>query len=163
MKESGHSSDGGDKPIIITMEELHSHGGTPPGWRFRIPEGDVAGGREAFVKMECFACHNIDGEKFPKKEKDPAKVGPDLSGKGAMHGDRAYFFESLINPNRVIVKGPGYVKEGNSIMPSYADSMTLQEAVDLVAYLKSLKGGHKMGGVKKNADHGGGMKDMKKH
>lgn len=68
MKESGHSSDGGDKPIIITMEELHSH------------------------------------------------------------GDRAYFLESLINPNRVIVKGPGYVKEGNSIMPSYADSMTLQEA-----------------------------------
>jgi len=82
MKESGHSSDGGDKPIIITMEELHSHGGTPPGWRFSIPEGDVAGGREAFVKMECFACHNIDGEKFPKKEKDPAKVGPDLSGMG---------------------------------------------------------------------------------
>jgi len=61
------------------------------------------------------------------------------------------------------VKGPGYVKEGNSIMPSYADSMTLQEAVDLVAYLKSLKGGHKMGGVKKDADHGVRMKDMKKH
>jgi mono/diheme cytochrome c family protein len=128
-------------PLLSPWKSCTVTGELPPGWRFRIPEGDVAGGREAFVKMECFACHNIDGEKFPKKEKDPAKVGPDLSGMGAMHGDRAYFFESLINPNRVIVKGPGYVKEGNSIMPSYAVSMTLQEAVNLVAYLKSLKGG----------------------
>lgn len=188
MKESGHAAGGGDKPIIITMEELHNHGGAPPGWRFRIPKGEVAAGREAFIKMECFACHNIDGEKFPKLDKDPAKVGPDLSGMGAMHGDAAYFFESIVNPNRVIVKGPGYIKNGLSIMPNYSDSMGLQEAVDLVAYLKSLTGAHKMGGVKvmgmeghrkmmkkrsgnpcamggmkKDAGHGGGMKGMKKH
>lgn len=143
MKESGHAAEGGDKPIIITMEELHESGGTPPGWRFRIPKGDAADGREAFIKMECYACHNIDGEKFPKKEKDPAKVGPDLTGMGAMHGDAAYFFESIVNPNRVILKGPGYIKNGLSIMPNYSDSMGLQEAVDLVAYLKSLKGGHR--------------------
>ncbi|HBK81075.1 MAG TPA: hypothetical protein DDZ83_15640 [Nitrospinae bacterium] len=146
---------GGEGPIIITMEELHNSGGTPPGWRFRIPKGDAADGRDAFVKMECFACHNIDGEKFSKKDKDPAKVGPDLSGMGAMHGDGAYFFESIVNPNRVILKGPGYIKDGLSIMPNYSDSITLQEAVDLVAYLQSLKGGHKMGGMK--------MKGMKGH
>lgn len=163
MEESDHTSKDGDKPIIMTMEELHNHGGTPPGWRFRIPKGDVADGRKAFVKMECFACHNIDGEKFPKLAEDPAKVGPDLTGMGPMHGDGAYFFESIVNPSRIIVKGPGYIKNGLSVMPSYADSMTLQEAVDLVAYLKSLQGGHEMGGMKKDAGHGGGMKDMKKH
>ncbi len=188
MKEMGHAFEEGDKPIIITMEELHNSGGTPPGWRFRIPRGDADDGREAFIKMECFACHNIDGEKFPKRDKDPAKVGPDLSGMGAMHGDGTYFFESIVNPNSVVLKGPGYIKNGLSIMPNYSDSLGLQEAIDLVAYLKSLKGGHTMGGMKmkgmeghkeemkkrsgnpcamggmkKDAGHGGGMKDMKKH
>ena len=129
-KNDGHK--GGDGPIFITMEELHKSGGTPPGWRFEIPKGDVSDGREAFIKMECFSCHNIDGEKFPKGDKDPAKVGPDLTGMGAMHGDGAYFFESIVNPNRVILKGPGYIKNGLSIMPNYSTSITLQEAVDLV-------------------------------
>lgn len=36
----------------------------------------------------------------------------------------------------------GYTGEdGLSIMPSYADLLTLQEWIDLVAYLKSLNGG----------------------
>jgi len=183
-KNDGHK--GGDGPIFITMEELHKSGGTPPGWRFEIPKGDVSDGREAFIKMECFSCHNIDGEKFPKGDKDPAKVGPDLTGMGAMHGDGAYFFESIVNPNRVILKGPGYIKNGLSIMPNYSTSITLQEAVDLVAYLQSLKGAHKIGGMKamgmknhkkmmhkrpgnpcamkgmkRGGGHGGGMKGMK--
>jgi len=42
----------------------------------------------------------------------------------------------------VIVQGPGYTGlDGLSKMPSYADSMTLKQLVDVVAYLKSLKGG----------------------
>ena len=135
------------KPIIISMDAIHAYGGTPPGWKFRIPAGDPEEGREAFVKMECFSCPYIGGEKFPKIEKNPANIGPDLTGMGSMHGEPTYFFESIVNPNRVILKGPGYIKKGLSIMPNYSDSIGLQEAIDLVAYLTSLKGGHKkMGG-----------------
>jgi cytochrome c1 len=51
-----------------------------------------------------------------------------------------YFAEAIVNPNAVIEKGKGYAApDGSSKMPSFNDSMTVQEAVDLVAYLKSLK------------------------
>jgi hypothetical protein len=56
------------------------------------------------------------------------------------HHPAEYFAESVVNPNRVIVLGPAYTSaDGLSKMPSYADTMTVQQLVDLVAYLKSLK------------------------
>ncbi len=146
MNEKAQAGDKAGKTIYTTMEALHANGGTPPGWRFRIPKGDPEEGRDVFAKMECYSCHNIDGEKFPKGDAVPANVGPDLTEMGSMQGDAEYFFESIVNPNRVIVKGPGYIKNGPSIMPNYSDSIGLQEALALVAYLESLKGGHRDGG-----------------
>ena len=46
----------------------------------------------------------------------------------------------------MILDGPGYTgPDGKSIMPSYADSLSVSQLVDLVAFLKSLTaGGHHM-------------------
>jgi len=127
-------------PIRATMSELHAHGGVPKGWKFLLPPGDAAEGRKVFVSMECFACHDVKGESFPQNPKTPRASGPALTGMGAHH-PAEYFAESIINPNRVIVHGPGYTgPDGLSRMPSYADSMTLKQLMDVVAYLKSLKG-----------------------
>ena len=58
---------------------------------------------------------------------------------GPLH-EAAYFAESIISPSAVIEKGKGYEgPDGSSKMPSFNDSMTVQEAIDLVAYLRSLK------------------------
>lgn len=123
------------------MSELHAHGGVPKGWKFLLPSGDAVEGRKVFVAMECFACHDVKGESFPQSSKIPRANGPALTGMGAHH-PAEYFAESIINPNRVIVQGPEYTgTDGLSKMPSYADSMTLKQLVDVVAYLKSLKGG----------------------
>jgi len=145
------------KPIRITMEKLHLHGGTPPGWQFRLPKGDQATGKEVFIKQECFACHHVAGEKFPKRDRKPSEKGPDLTGMGALH-PAAYLFESILHPNRVITTGPGYTgKDGLSVMPSYSHLLTLEEAVNLTAYIKSLTTGDHHG------KHSGTMKhDMKK-
>ena len=127
------------EPIRITMEELHRSGGTPPGWKFRIIEGDPEAGREVFVKMECFACHKVAGEKFPKRDAKPTDVGPDLTGMGSMHPIEI-LFESVIHPNRVITQGPGFEgPDHRTIMPSYNHLFTVEEALDLVAYLGSLR------------------------
>jgi hypothetical protein len=57
------------------------------------------------------------------------------------HHPAAYFAESILYPNRVIVQGDGYTGPDElSIMPSYADVMTLGQLIDLVAYLQSLRG-----------------------
>jgi mono/diheme cytochrome c family protein len=129
-------------PVRITMEELHRHGGVPPGWRFNVPSGDPSAGRTVFAKLECHKCHAIAGERFTAAGKRDGDVGPDLTGMGKHHSP-AYFLESILNPNAVIVTGPGYTSEdGLSVMPDYSDSLTVRELIDLVAYIQHLDGEH---------------------
>ncbi len=129
------------EPIRITPEALHAAGGVPPGWRFAIPPGDAKKGREIFAKLECFKCHEVEGEGFPGAGRGQQDVGPALTGMGPLH-PAEYFAESIISPNRVILEGPGFSgPDGRSTMPSYNEVLTVQELIDLVAYLESLTGG----------------------
>jgi hypothetical protein len=127
--------------VRITMEDLHRAGGVPPGWRFSWPDGDARKGREVFAKLECYQCHEVKGESFPSVTPDPTRRGPALTGMGGHH-PAEYFAESIINPNAVIVTGPGHTgPDGRSIMPDVRDSVSLAETIDLVAYIRSLGGG----------------------
>lgn len=133
----------GESPrsVRIGMDELHKAGGVPPGWRFAWPAGDARKGREAYVKLECYQCHEVKGESFPAFTPDPTRRGPGLTGVGSHH-PAEYFAESILNPNAVIVTGPGHTgPDGLSIMPDFRDSLTLAETIDLVAYIRSLTGG----------------------
>lgn len=129
------------KPVKIRMQELHRLGGVPRGWRFTLPGGNPEAGREVFVAMECYSCHKIKGESFPASQEEAGKEGPDLTGMGAHHPSE-YLAEAIIDPNAVIIiDNPRWVgQDGLSIMPSYNDILTLQQLIDLVAYLKSLTG-----------------------
>jgi hypothetical protein len=123
----------------ITMDALHAAGGVPPGWRFTLPPGDPAAGRQVYVDLKCYACHAIKGEQFPLKPGEAAAAGPDLTGMGRHHPTE-YLVESLVNPSAVLIDGPGYVGgDGRSIMPA-TPAMTLAQLIDLVAYLKSQGG-----------------------
>src|SRR5262245_30825687 len=136
---------GATGPRKITMEELHRSGGVPVGWKFALPGGDPAKGRQVFVDLECYKCHAIRGENFPAAGGDAKNVGPELTGMGGQHPGE-YFAESILTPNSVILDGPGYIgPDGKSIMPSFADSLSVTQLVDLVAFLKSLTAtGHHM-------------------
>src|SRR5574337_1996737 len=128
---------------------------TPKGWRFTIPAGDHHAGRQVFADFECFKCHEVAGEAFPAPKAEQGDVGPALSGMGAMHPTE-YFVETMIDPNASVAwrikhhkdEQKGYLgADGKSKMPSYNDTMTVQQLIDLVAYLKSLtEGGHRHGG-----------------
>jgi len=114
--------------------------GTPQGWTFRLPEGNPKAGRRAFVDFECYKCHPVAGENFPRSE-GTGDVGPDLSRMGPLHPPE-YFAEAILNPNAVLMEGPGFLgPDGKSRMPSYTESMTLQQLIDLVAYLRTLRTG----------------------
>ena len=124
------------KPVRITMDALHAAGGVPPGWRFSLPQGNPAAGRQVFVDMKCYACHAIKGETFPLKPGESPSAGPDLTGM-ARHHPTEYLVESIVDPSAVLVDGPGYIGgDGRSIMPA-SPGMTMAELIDLVAYLKS--------------------------
>ena len=98
------------------------------------PPGDGARGRAVFVKLKCFTCHTVQGETFSA----PSRPGPDLTDAGSRHP--GYLVESIMNPNAMIVDGPGYTDDrGLSIMPDNRDSLTVGELIDLVAYLRTLQ------------------------
>jgi copper resistance protein D len=97
------------------------------------PPGDAARGRAVFARLACFTCHAVrDGGFAP-----PRQPGPDLSGIGRRHP--GYLVESILNPNAMIVDGPGYMDaSGLSTMPDYRDRLTVRELIDLVTYLRRL-------------------------
>jgi mono/diheme cytochrome c family protein len=119
------------------MQELHESGGVPHGWKFTLPPGgDAARGRTLFADLECHKCHVIQDAGFPPLGTD-GKRGPELTGMGRHH-PAEYFAESILDPNAVLLGGPGYIgPDGRSIMPSYADSVSVTQLLDLVAFLKS--------------------------
>jgi mono/diheme cytochrome c family protein len=132
----------------ITMDELHRSGGVPRGWKFTLPSGgDPAKGRQLFAELECYKCHAMEGAGFPPTGGD-GKTGPELTGMGAHH-PAEYFAESIIAPNNVLLAGPGWIgPDGRSVMPTYADSLSVAQLLDLVAFIKRQDGGghaHHMG------------------
>jgi len=131
---------GAPGPRRVSEDELHRHGGVPRRWKFSVPPGDASRGRELFRELECYKCHEIKTEKFPAPS-DGKYTGPELTGMGSIH-PREYIAESILFPNAVIVDEPGTTgPDGLSLMPSYADTLSLAQWIDLVAYLKSLTEG----------------------
>ena len=123
---------------VAAQPSVHGQHGTPDGWTLSWPAGDPSRGRAAFVRFECYSCHEVQGERFPAPN-EPGKLGPELSAMGPLH-EPAYFVEAIVNPNAVVDRGRGYdAADGSSKMPSYNDSLTVQELIDLVAYLKILR------------------------
>lgn len=117
---------------------VHGEHGTPAGWTLSWPPGDPGRGRAAFLRFECHTCHEVRGERFPTPN-EPGKLGPELSSMGPLH-EPAYFVEAIVNPSAVVDRGRGYdAPDGSSRMPSYNDSLTVQELIDLVAYLRALR------------------------
>ena len=129
-RDKGHEAEM-RQPGREAETEMHQ----PKGWQFALPKGNPVKGRATFQKFECYACHEVRGENFPAS--DGESVGPELSQMGPQHPPE-YFAESVIHPDAVLEKryrGP----DGNSKMPGFNDDMTVQELIDLSAYLASLK------------------------
>jgi mono/diheme cytochrome c family protein len=125
-------------PAPAQAAEPHGEHGQGPEWKPTWPVGDAGRGREVFALLECYACHEVKGEKFPAPDQ-PGKVGPELSQMGPLHTIE-YFVEAIIHPSGTIEKGKGYeAPDGSSKMPSYNDTITVQQLIDLVGYLRSLR------------------------
>jgi mono/diheme cytochrome c family protein len=119
---------------------------TPKGWKFALPPGSAQAGRKIFADFECFKCHEVRGEAFPAPRTDKGGVGPELAKMASMH-PAEYFAEAIVNPDASVAwrikhhkaEKEGYLgPDGKSKMPSYNGAMTIQQLIDVVAYLKSL-------------------------
>jgi mono/diheme cytochrome c family protein len=107
----------------------------PEGWTFSLPDGDAAQGEAAFMKMRCFTCH-VSRAKVPDAPTVAMGKGPTL-GHGYAKLPKEYLAESIIRAHKVVV-APGYEMRGDAAgMGNYNYFMTVEELIDLVAYLRA--------------------------
>jgi hypothetical protein len=121
--------------IVATAAEVPE---VPKAWTFTFPEGNPAAGKVVFMRMECYSCHaiNLPGENLPA---DSGGIGPALTP-GYSKLPAAYLAESVIKAHTVVA-APGYeLKAGQAGMGKYNHFLTVQELIDLVAFLEHLPG-----------------------
>lgn len=105
---------------------------------FVLPEGDIVAGERVFVNLYCNQCHSI-GEVIWQGGAEDVEVK--LGGRVTTLRTYGELVTSVINPSHKIASK--YLKEnvttaaGTSKMQIYNEIMTVQELVDLVAFLQS--------------------------
>jgi sulfur-oxidizing protein SoxX len=121
--------------IVILAAACDSRSGAG----FRLPDGDVERGRVAFAELGCDSCHRIEG--------DPADVPPGvanvtLGGKTTWVKTYGELVTAIANPSHRLTRrypADEVAVEGESLMAlAYLnDVMTVQQLIDLVAFLQS--------------------------
>lgn len=106
---------------------------------FSLPQGSAMNGREAFVYLHCHECHTVVDEVFPPVvNADPPFV--ELGGQVTRVKTYGELVTAIINPSHKLA--PGYALETvsndgeTSKMPVYNGYMTVQELIDIVAFLQ---------------------------
>jgi hypothetical protein len=101
-----------------------------------LPAGDPVAGKQAFVELQCWACHNVVGHPdVPQPVSVPPGPAIDADTGRALSGVIA---TSIVIPSHSISgkKGPWDESE-LSPMGDYTDEMTVRQLIDLVAFIKS--------------------------
>ncbi len=111
----------------------------PKGWKFSLPPGDVAAGKEAFQKLQCCDCHRTTTGEFPEP-RSSGGVGPEL-GPSYSKLPREFLAESIINPHKYIsgtLEHYRGVENVSSEMRDYNSLISVRQLLDLVEFLKHL-------------------------
>ena len=104
---------------------------------FSLPAGDAGAGREAFLYMQCHQCHTIVNESLPPLP--GAEPYVELGGKVTRVKSYGELVTAIINPSHDLAKGyeaEVVSEDGESNMYNYNGYMTVQELIDIVAFLQ---------------------------
>lgn len=104
---------------------------------FSLPEGNSMAGRETFLYMQCNQCHTISGETLPPVPGYEPFV--ELGGEVTRVKTYGELVTAIINPSHKLADGYPedlVAEDGESKMYVYNGFMTVQELIDLVAFLQ---------------------------
>lgn len=112
---------------------------TGPPRGFALPEGDIERGREAFVELKCFTCHQVEGleEELPRTSASPM-VNVMLGGLAMREPTDGELVTSIINPQHVLYPGgdpDAITSGGESRMANYNEILTVEQLINLVSFL----------------------------
>lgn len=116
---------------------------TPPpdsGKGFTLPEGDARAGKAIYIRLQCNACHTIDGvDQVTAVEGEP-ELSIAIGGGVTQIDTYGELVTSIINPSHRLAKGypvDMVSVDGASKMRNYNDVMTVTQLTDLVAFVQS--------------------------
>jgi sulfur-oxidizing protein SoxX len=125
--------------LMVCILFLHACGSNPKSASgFRLPDGDAAKGQVLFVELQCNACHTIAGLELAA----PLQTGPVavvLGGPVARVKTYGDLVSSVINPSHKLISNysdEDITGDGESLMRIYNETMTVQQLIDLVAFLQ---------------------------
>lgn len=112
----------------------------PGGWTFTLPAGDPAAGEKVFRENKC-ASYDVSGKTFERVERS-GELAPTLTARTAAI-PAEYLAHRFISTDRFLPHGAYKAtysrSDGSSRMGNYNESMTVQELIDLVAFIKSIE------------------------
>lgn len=101
---------------------------------FNLPPGDAEVGKANFVLLQCNECHTVGDVPYVGK-----KLNVELGGVSTRVRTYGDLVTSIINPSHKLSRGndPATMTEsGESVMRNYNETLTVQELIDLVAFLQ---------------------------
>ena len=107
---------------------------------FRIPEGSVEMGKQAFVNLDCIRCHSIAGVTDIDKPVIVRDIHIVLGGETTRVKTYGQLVTSVIYPSHIIrpqYRGDYVDRDGNSEMPDFTEAMTVKQMINLVTFLET--------------------------
>jgi sulfur-oxidizing protein SoxX len=105
---------------------------------FTLPDGDRDQGEQTFVSMNCHHCHTVAATDLPLV--DNRELSIRLGGEVPRIGTYGELVTAIINPSHRLAKGhltEDVSQDGESLMKNYNDVLTVNQLIDLVAFLQS--------------------------
>jgi len=112
--------------------------GPKSSYGFTLPDGDIKAGEAVFMARNCNACHNVAGMPELREGVEPV-LTVTLGGETTRIKTYGELVTGIINPSHKLAVGYNHdavSDEGVSKMPSYNDTLTVTELIDLVAFLQ---------------------------
>jgi hypothetical protein len=126
--------------ILLCVMSACSYGPDSPKG-FSLPKGDVIKGENVFIQYQCQACHALKGYEDNSLIKEFDTLIP-LGGTSPLVKTYAQLVTSIINPSHKLAPRNKSIKEkvtnddGSSKMRVFNNVMTIQELINLVAFLQ---------------------------
>lgn len=107
---------------------------------FVLPPGDVEAGKRAFVDAGCSNCHSVAGAVEHSPVAEEGNLHVPLGGEVKRIQTYGELVTSLVHPNHRLarpVRAPMVSEDGESKMPNYNSVMSVQQLIDITAFLQS--------------------------
>ncbi|TWU23381.1 hypothetical protein Pla52o_29170 [Novipirellula galeiformis] len=126
--------------VLLVLFSVGCRPDSKSGKGFTLPTGDIERGKQAFTQLQCHACHTVSDVTLEPIETDPNQTMVSLGGAKTRVQTYGDLVTSIINPSHRFAQGypsEDVAIDGTSKMRSYNDEMTVQQLIDLVAFLES--------------------------